>query len=99
MAPTPKPTLLSLDTRITVPEHVVHRDFVEETVILNLETGNYHGLNPTAGFMLTTLQACSTIRDAVPVVAEEYQQPPNLIERDLLEFCDDLVARGLVIAE
>jgi hypothetical protein len=34
--------------RPRVPEHVVHRDFQEETVVLNLETGQYYGLNPTA---------------------------------------------------
>jgi hypothetical protein len=90
--------MLSLDTRITVPEHVVYRDFVEETVVLNLETGNYHGLNPTGGFMLDVLHRSATIREAVPEIAEAYGQPEAVIERDLLEFCDDLLARGLVVA-
>lgn len=34
-----------LDSQARVPRHVVYRDFVNETVVLNLETGTYHGLN------------------------------------------------------
>ena len=32
---------------VRVPEHVVYRDFAEQTVVLNLRTGRYHGLNET----------------------------------------------------
>jgi hypothetical protein len=30
-----------LDSQARVPRHVVYRDFVNETVVLNLETGTY----------------------------------------------------------
>ena len=99
MSHTPKLAPLSLDTRITVPEHVVYRNFVEETVVLNLKTGNYHGLNPTAGTMLDVLQRSETVRDALTELVETYQQPRDVIERDLLEYCDELLSRGLVDAE
>ena len=51
-----------LAARPSVPEHVVYREFVQETVILNLETGTYHGLNPSGGKMLETLGAAATPR-------------------------------------
>ena len=38
------------------PSHVVYRTFVTETVALNIETGQYHGLNATAGRMLEVLE-------------------------------------------
>ena len=41
--------------RVTIPQHVVFRTFVEETIVLNLESGRYHGLNRTAGRMLELL--------------------------------------------
>ncbi len=40
---------------IRIPHHVVFRHFVNETVVLNLQTGKYHGLNRTAGRMLHEL--------------------------------------------
>ncbi len=61
-----------LEARARLPQHVVHRSFVSETVVLNLRTGRYHGLNPTAGRMLEALEAASTVGDAVPVLAGEY---------------------------
>jgi hypothetical protein len=41
-----------LDSRATVPDGVVHRDFEAETLLLNLRSGTYHGLNVTGGRML-----------------------------------------------
>ncbi len=61
-----------LESRARLPQHVVHRSFVAETVVLNLRTGKYHGLNPTAGKMLEALEAAPTVGDAVPVLADEY---------------------------
>ena len=55
--------------------HVVYRSFPSETVVLNLQTGKYHGLNATAGSMLEALQQASCIRDAVAAVAEDYAKP------------------------
>ena len=45
--------LLAMKAR--VPENVVHRQFAAETVILNLDTGLYHGLNVTGGRMMEVL--------------------------------------------
>ena len=45
-----------------VPDHVVYRKYVRETVILNLDTGTYHGLNRSGGKMLETLGAAATVR-------------------------------------
>ena len=42
----------SLASKVTRPQHVVYRSFPSETVVLNLQTGSYHGLNATAGRML-----------------------------------------------
>jgi Coenzyme PQQ synthesis protein D (PqqD) len=86
----------SPDARITVPQHVVFRSFVKETVVLNLDTGRYHGLNPTGGRMLEVLRDVAIVKDAAEQLAREYGVPYDEIERDLIEFCDDLATRGLI---
>src|SRR4051794_41962271 len=45
-----------LGSKATVPEHVVFRTFEAETLLLNLESGQYHGLNATGGRMLGLLK-------------------------------------------
>jgi coenzyme PQQ synthesis protein D (PqqD) len=88
-----------LDAQVKIPEHVVHREFAQETVVLNLETGRYHGLNPVAGRMLVTLQAAPSVREAAAALATEYAHPVAEVERDICAFCDDLAARGLIELE
>jgi hypothetical protein len=85
-----------LASQARVPEHVVHRAFVKETVVLNLQTGKYHGLNPTGGRMLELVTSSPTLRDAAAKLAEEYRRPVSEIEADLCDFCAELVERGLI---
>jgi hypothetical protein len=85
-----------LTSRIKIPQHVVYRSFPSETVVLNLQTGLYHGLNATAGSMLEALERASCLRDAAAAVAEEYEQPQTVVEQDMCELCNVLLARGLI---
>ena len=85
-----------LNARVRLPQHVVHRSFVAETVVLNLETGKYHGLNATAGRMLDALDVAPSVRAASAQVAEEYGQDPSDVEADIVAFCRDLLDRKLV---
>lgn len=85
-----------LQTQARLPQHVVHRSFVAETVVLNLRTGKYHGLNPTAGKMLEALEAAPTVGDAVPALADEYGLQQEQIQGDLLTLTQGLLERGLI---
>ncbi|HEY1713148.1 MAG TPA: PqqD family protein [Solirubrobacteraceae bacterium] len=85
-----------LGSRLRLPEHVVHRSFVSETVILNLQTGKYHGLNPMGGHMLEVLSESDDVRSAAERVATEYDQDLVAVQADFVAFCSDLLDRGLV---
>ena len=85
-----------MEQRIRVPEHVVYRDFGDDTVILNLETGMYHGLNGTATLMLSALVECPTLEEAIERVAAETGEPRSVIEPDLVGLCETLSERGLI---
>jgi len=84
---------------VRVPDHVVFREFVNETVVLNLETGMYHGLNPTGGRMLETLAREATVDDAALALAGFYGLDVPAMRADLAQFCEDLEARGLIVLE
>lgn len=86
-----------LSSSARIPEHVVYRTFVYETVVLNLRTGKYHGLNRTGGRMLELLEREATVRDAIAKVAVEFGRPVEEVEADVREFCSDLASRGLIL--
>jgi Coenzyme PQQ synthesis protein D (PqqD) len=85
-----------LDSYPSVPDHVVYREFVNETVVLNLQTGKYHGLNPSGGKMLEALGQADTVRAAAASLAEFYGRPTHQLEDDLCAFCRELSQRGLI---
>lgn len=85
-----------LDSAVRIPSHVVYRTFALETVVVNLEKGQYHGLNTTAGRMLEVLERAATVRDAAAQLATEYAQATEAMEADLCAFCSDLLERGLI---
>jgi Coenzyme PQQ synthesis protein D (PqqD) len=81
---------------MTVAQHVVYRSFPTETVVLNLQTGKYYGLNATAGRMLEELERSGGVADAVAALAEHYRQPREIIERDVCQLCLSLLEHGLI---
>src|SRR3954452_12656299 len=85
-----------LSARATLPEHVVYRAFDVETVLLDLGTGRYHGLNPTGGWMLELMVAAGTVGDAIEQLAEEYGQNDGTVRQDMVAFCRAPADRGLI---
>ena len=85
-----------LGAHVRVPEHVVYRNFVRETVVLNLTTGRYHGIDPSGGRMLDLLERDATLGAAAQALAEQYQRPLAEVERDVCAFCEELRERGLI---
>jgi len=90
--------LAELPAAVRVPHHVVYRDFAAETVVLNLNTGTYHGLNPTAGRMLKLLDELGDVDAVTTQLSDEYRRPRAEIAADLELLCRELLARSLVEA-
>jgi hypothetical protein len=88
-----------LEAKVKVPQSVVFRSFPTETVVLNLQTGKYHGLNPSAGKMLQALTEAGSVRAAAAAVAAEYDAPAETIEADICDLCQNLLDRGLIERE
>lgn len=88
-----------LRSRTRVPQNVVYRVFAKETVILNLESGLYHGVNPTGGRMLEVLEKGATLRECAATLAAEFGVPAEELEVDVCEFCSGLAERGLLILD
>jgi len=86
-------------SRVRVPDDVVYRNFPHETIVLNLADGKYHSVNATGGRMLDTLAQVGSVKHAATLLADEYGRELAPIEEDLVEFCELLIDRGLLVAE
>jgi hypothetical protein len=84
---------------VTLCENVVFRSFGSETVLLNIATGQYHGLRGTGGRMLEVLSETPDLDAAARRIAEEYAHPVEDVRRDLQRMCEELADRALVRIE
>jgi hypothetical protein len=82
--------------KVEVPEHIVYREFPLETVVLNVSTGQYHGLNPMASVILDHLQGSTSVGAAIEQLTLEYDAPPDQLRDDVVELCQRMLERGLI---
>ena len=86
-----------LDRAVTVPEHVVLREFPNETVVLNLDSGKYFSLNPPGGRMAHALMGSGSLRAAANELERQFPEAAaDTIRGDLLRFCEQLEEKGLI---
>ncbi len=82
--------------RAVVPRHVVFRVLVEETVLLNIDTGLYHGMDAIGSRFFEVMRDSPDLRSAVAVLVGEFEASEDRICADLIGYCSDLIERGLI---
>jgi len=87
---------VSLTDRLIVPEGVMVRALGEESVLLNLDTETYFGLNAVGSRMWQVLSAAATISEACEMLTAEFDVARDELEADLTALADELVAKGLL---
>jgi Coenzyme PQQ synthesis protein D (PqqD) len=76
--------------RVKVVPDVVFRLVGDESVLLNLNTGQYLGLNASGTRMWNVLTAASSIQTAYDALLQEYDVEPARLHADLVAFLDQL---------
>lgn len=88
---------MTLSDRIAASQDVVAREVGGETVLLDLASGTYFGLNEVGGRVWQMLDSGSaTIGDLALAVTEEFAVDGEVAEADLLDLARDLLDQGLV---
>ena len=88
---------VSLDDRILIHDHVIARQLDGETVMVNLETGMYFGLDPIATRAWTLIGDHHRLGAVFDVMLAEYDVAAETLRADLLKLADQLVAKRLVL--
>lgn len=67
-----------------------------ETVILNVKTGMYYGMDEVGARVWDLIQTPKSVEEIQQVVLEDYETTPEQCERDLLVLLQELSAAGLI---
>ena len=80
-------------------EDVAVRHFSDEAVVLNLASGQYHGLDSTGRAFLAALEDQGPVSAAVDSLEGSFDVAPERLTADMAEFVEALRARGLIEVE
>jgi Coenzyme PQQ synthesis protein D (PqqD) len=88
--------MLTFANRAVVPQHVLIRHLDGESVLLNLETEIYFGLDSTGTRMWELLTNSPDIETAYDELAREFEVEPAILRAQLAELLGQLVENGLL---
>lgn len=91
--------MIGTDRKIEVSEAVIAAELDDESVLLNVETGMYFGLDPVGTRIWQLLEGGSTQSEILDTLLNEYDVEPDRVGTDVEVFLDILEAKGLVCSE
>jgi hypothetical protein len=88
---------ISFSDRVTVADDVLISNLQDESVILNLDSERYYGLDDVGTRFLSVLTTSESIEAAYDRLRDEYDVDPEVLRDDLLALVENLIAQGLLI--
>lgn len=87
---------MELINRFEIKPNVMARQVGEETVVLDLASGTYFGLDRVGARLWHLLGEGKTLSEICNVMLDEYEVSREELERDALALAQDLAARNLI---
>ena len=87
---------MSFEQRLRVPADVLVSDLDGETVLLNLKTESYYGLDKIGTRMLTAVTAADSVEEAYNKLSREFDVERAQLRKDLADILDNLLDNGLL---
>lgn len=88
--------MIAANSHIRVPEHVLYRAVGDDAVLLNLDTGQYYGLDTVGARMWDRLTFHGRVEPALADLLAEYNVEEERLLADLTDLVDRLSAAGLL---
>jgi coenzyme PQQ synthesis protein D (PqqD) len=88
---------ISFSDRVRVADDVLISNLQEESVILNLDSERYYGLDNVGTRFLSVLDESESIEAAYEVLRDEYDVDAQSLRQDLLELIENLLNQGILI--
>jgi len=86
----------SFDQKLTVTQDTLINVIEGESVLLNLNSESYFGLDPVGTRMWTLLANSDSIQSAYEALLEEYDVAADGLRADMQDLIEKLIANGLM---
>ena len=88
---------MDLETKLSIPPQVMSRLVGDETVLLDLASGVYFGLDGVGKRIWESVAVSNTLDEAVEVIVAEYKVEETQAQADVIAFANQLIERGLFV--
>jgi hypothetical protein len=88
---------LTLDTTLARNPRLIAADMDGDTVMMNIESGEYFGLGGVGTRVWELLAAPHTLAQLVQTICTEYEVDATTCEADVRRFLGDLLKNGLAV--
>ena len=88
--------MISFADRATIPANVLIRFLDQESVLLNLNTEKYFGLDSVGTHMWQLVTSASSVEAAYNQLIEEFDVEPETLRSNLSDLLNHLVENGLI---
>ena len=88
---------ISLSDRFVASPTVLFRELEGESVLLNLESGVYYGLDPVGTRIWTLLAGDESLSGVCDILQREFDVAPDVLQSDVQTLVTELCGKGLVV--
>lgn len=81
---------------VVATENQISSDLGGESVILNMQTGVYHGLNEVGARVWDLIEKPKAVKEIKQVLLEEYEVEADVCTDDLFSLLNELKTAGLI---
>jgi len=96
MRPKEPESIISESSLVVAATDQISSDLGAEAVILNLQSGVYHGLDEVGARIWNLVQQPKPVKDIKQTLVQEYEVEPEVCTSDLLALLHEMKAVGLI---
>ena len=89
-------TMTSTQTLIVVADGLEAANLDGETVLLDVNSGHYFGLNEVGSRIIELVEKPTTTNEVIQVMLKEYDVEANRLEQDVAAFIQQMIERKLI---
>ena len=88
---------MMLSEKFTIPNQVMARTVGDETVILDLASGTYFGLDPVGARVWQLIGEGKELAEICETMLEEYEVATERLQADVMRLAAELAERNLIV--
>lgn len=88
---------INLETRFSIPPQVMSRPVGNETVLLDLASGQYFGLDSVGKRIWESVAEGRSLAETADALVAEFEVGEEQARSDVIDFATSLAERGLLV--